>query len=111
MPITEFTFFGSFNKPKVLDKLFKEKYFSSLKNQIRQNDLIDVLFDYCFISDRLLGMYTIHSTMVLNNDQMKTLFDGTKNELKKIFYSSKDFGNYNTENTQLKKTRWKPWRL
>lgn len=94
LEITDFITLGEANKTGIFDKIFEKKYARLLRQQLQTDPQIDLLIDYCLFSKRLLSLFLIHSTMVLNGEQMKFLLEGTKQELKKLFFSLGTLGNY-----------------
>lgn len=96
--ITDFITLGDANKKDIFQHIFDKKYGRVLKKRIGQDSDIDLLIDYCLFSKRLLSLFLIHSTMVLNSEQMKFLFEGTKQELKKLFFNLQTVGNYVNKN-------------
>ena len=95
--ITDFIKLGDANKPEIFEKIFNSKYEKILKAQMIAETQLDVLIDYCLFSKKMLSLFMIHSTMVLNGEQMKFLFEGTKQELKKLFYSLQNLGDYTVQ--------------
>lgn len=77
-----------------IEQVFEEKYASGLFEGLVANVDTRTLFDYCFFSKRLVTFMLIHSSMVINNEEMKLLFEGTKTELKKLFNVLRNMGDY-----------------
>ena len=76
-----------------IEDIFQQKYeklFRGLAEEIDSR----LLFDYCFFSKRLISLLAIHSSMIFNNDSMKTLFEGTKQKLKSLFDVLGNMGDY-----------------
>ena len=96
--ITDFITFGEANKKDIFEKIFNTKYSKVLKQRLFSDPQMDVVIDYCLFSKRLLTLFMIHSTLILNSEQMKFLFEGTKLELKKLFHSLKTLGSYVNQN-------------
>jgi len=99
--IRDFITLGEANKKNIFEQIFDKKYFKILKDQLLKDTQLDVLIDYCLFSKKMLSLFMIHSTMVLNGEQIKFLFEGTKLELKKLFYSLQTLGDY-TAKTEFK---------
>lgn len=76
--ISDFINLGELNKSGILEQIFNKKYFKVLKEQIRNDDRSKAMIDYGLLSDIILGLFVIHSSLVLNGEQMKTLFDRHK---------------------------------
>jgi len=80
-----------------IQRTFERDYGPSLLEDLA--DAIDTrtLFDYCFFSKRLVTFMLIQSSMVLNSEDMKFLFEGTKIELKKLFNILQNMGDYTSK--------------
>lgn len=90
--------FGKFSEVQgKLESTFGEKYEPVLLDSLVENVDIRTLFDYCFLSKRLVSFMLIHSSMVLNSEDMKFLFEGTKLELKKLFNILRNMGDYTSK--------------
>lgn len=77
-----------------IESLFEEKYRSILLENLSNELDTRTLFDYCFFSKRLVTFMIIHSSLLVNSEDMKFLFEGTKNELKKLFNVLRNMGDY-----------------
>jgi hypothetical protein len=77
-----------------LEKEFDKKYRSSLFELLAQDEDTRLLFEYCFAPKRLTSLLYLHSTMTLNSEEMRLLFEGTKRELKKLFETLLSMGDY-----------------
>jgi len=83
-----------------IKSLFQEKYAPSLIKDLANSLDSRTLFDYCFLSKRLVTFMLIQSSMVLNSEDMKFLFEGTKIELKRLFNALRNMGDYTSRNEE-----------
>lgn len=80
-----------------IERKFEIKYSESLFEDLVEALDTRTLFDYCFFSKRLVTFMLIHSSMVINSEDMKLLFEGTKMELKKLFNILRNMGDYTSK--------------
>ena len=80
--------------------VFKSDYESRLLEELSNSVDVRTLFEYCFFSKRLITFMLIQSSMVLNSEDMKFLFEGTKIELKKLFDILRNMGDYTSKSDE-----------
>jgi hypothetical protein len=66
----------------------------SLLQRISQNEDYRVLFEYSFFANRLTTLMAIYSSFIVNSEEMKFLFEGTKLELRRLFETMENIGDY-----------------
>lgn len=79
---------------------FERKYEEALFEDLVEALDTRTLFDYCFVSKRLVTFMLIHSSMIINSEDMKFLFEGTKIELKKLFNILRNMGDYTSKSEE-----------
>lgn len=80
-----------------IEQVFENNYKALSLDNLSDNLDVRTLFDYCFFSKRLVTFMLIHSSMILNSEDMKFLFEGTKIELKKLFNILRNMGDYTSK--------------
>lgn len=96
--------------PELLNKKIGEYKFSwesrreELMNSVEWDNQFKVLFDYCFRIERIVTALTIYSIIFmryLNGGAVARAFFGTKEQLRSLFYSILNSGNYTDVDGQL----------
>lgn len=77
-----------------LGRDFENKYKDKLLAKIEQDEDLNFLLDHIFFTKKLSSLMSIYSTFVLNTEDMKFLFEGTKLQLKRLFESMENIGDY-----------------
>lgn len=80
------------------EQVYRNRYENSLKRMIRDDVDFDLMMNHVFMSKKVVTMFLLHSSMILNGEENKFLFEGTKSELKRVFDTMKNIGNYNFDN-------------
>lgn len=96
------------NTDETNNTVISEKFVTTFLNDIRDNLLNDiskdidtkVALDYCLFVKRIPSILFLHNSMLTNTEPMKLLFEGTKEELKKLFRSMANMGDYVSKSEQ-----------
>jgi len=93
---------GDDEKYQNVDKLYQNKYMAILQNDLKQSSTFNYLFRYSVPGDFLLSFVSIYSNLV--NEIDETFFDKTKFELKSLFETLENGGDYTFETSEEKKS-------
>ncbi|HUW49030.1 MAG TPA: hypothetical protein VMW36_09850, partial [Patescibacteria group bacterium] len=75
------------------DLIYEEQLLALLEQELDTR----TLFDYCFFANRLFALLFINSSLALNTEDMRMLFEGTKGELKRLFAILRNMGDYTSK--------------
>jgi len=74
--------------------MYEAKYEQQLLTEIAGDVDYKLLMKHSLLVERLASLMAIHSTFAVNGEEMKFLFEGTKLEMRKLFETMKNLGNY-----------------
>jgi hypothetical protein len=84
----------SFFEDQYLKRLTGEDGYPSLRSQMKETDEFKALFKYMFPIDRMLSLTNVYSSTYLSTfKDLDKLFDGTKINLKRLFFACLGSGN------------------
>ena len=81
-------------------QLWQRRFMSPLMKKMKTSPGYKLLFDYCAPAHTLLSFSSIYANLL--NEMSETFFDGTKNELKKLFEVLLNGGDYTFEGSEQK---------
>jgi len=93
---------GDDEKYQNVDRLYQNKYMAILQNDLKQSSTFNYLFRYSVPGDFLLSFVSIYSNLV--NEIDETFFDKTKFELKSLFETLENGGDYTFQTSEEKKS-------
>ena len=92
---------GRRKRNKDLQEMWSREFMSRLMNSMKTSPGYNLIFKYCTPSNTLLSFSSIYANLL--NEMSETFFDGTKAELKKLFETLLNGGDYTFENEEERK--------
>ena len=87
---------------KSLEDLFNNQYMAALAKQMKESSPYKFLFDYCIPKDPIFSSISIYSNLI--NELPADFFSKTKQELKTLFETTLNGGDYTFEAESQKRT-------
>jgi hypothetical protein len=77
-----------------LEEIFENNYRERLLARLSSNSDYLTLMEHSLFADRIAGMMAVYSNYVLNSEDVKFLFEGTKLQLRRLFETLDNIGDY-----------------